>query len=40
MINKVTEFVKNNKVGVIVGIFTLMVAASALLIFSKIVEKI
>ncbi len=40
MINRAIEFLKNNKVGVIVSIFTLIVGASALFIFTKILEKI
>ncbi|KUG03488.1 hypothetical protein ASZ90_019124 [hydrocarbon metagenome] len=40
MIKRAAEFVKNNKIGVIVSIFTLMIGVTALLIFARILAKI
>ncbi len=39
MIERVIEFIKNNKVGVIVLILTLMVGATGLFLFSRIADK-
>jgi len=40
VINRAWEVIKNNKVGVIVAIFTIAVAGTALYMFSRILEKI
>ncbi len=40
MIKKLIDFIKNNKIGVIVSIFTLMTAVTALWIFARILAKI
>ena len=40
VISRIWEIIKNNKLGVIVSIFTLMVAATALILFARILEKI
>jgi len=40
MSNKVLKFFKNNKAGVFAVLLTILVAATALIIFSKILEHI
>ncbi len=40
MFYRAAEFIKNNKVGVIVSILTLMIGATALLLFARILEHI